>query len=332
MLKILLTLALFITFVSSSSFTSIQKKDILKAHNIERLKAKKPAVVGKMPKLTWSAPLEKIALKYAKLCTFQHNANRGSTVGENIFASVGPFVATTPVTSVNSWISEKSKYTYKKVTLENFAPTGHYTQVIWQTTTKVGCAYQNCNKNTPFSGYGPNWVIVVCDYSTSGNKINSYPYEAKGYTTVLEREEEEGLNWETTLSSSCRYNTEEALDKLNNANIRTSSSGRCNNRNNKKCTGLDTIRCNTLDGIIGFKQASGCNVVITGGTEKGHASSTMSHWNGYKVDISLSSCVTNYITSKYKRSGTRSDGSPLYKNKNGDIFAKEGNHWDITFL
>jgi pathogenesis-related protein 1 len=194
-MRTIIALALLITLVSSALFNSSQKTEILNTHNNERLKAKTPPVVGTMPKLTWDKPLQTIANNYAALCTWKHNANRGSNIGENLYASTGVLLPTTPVASVNSWIAEKSKYTYQKVSAANFAPTGHYTQLIWQTTTKVGCAYQNCNKNSPFaSSYGPNWVFVVCDYSTSGNVLTKYPYTAKGYTatsTLEETEDEE---------------------------------------------------------------------------------------------------------------------------------------------
>lgn len=49
--------------------------------------------------------------------------------------------------------------------------------------------------------------------------------------------------------------------------IRVSSSGGCSDRYNSRCTSLDSIRENTINGIITFKNANGCPVTITGGTE-----------------------------------------------------------------
>lgn len=40
------------------------------------------------------------------------------------------------------------------------------------------------------------------------------------------------------------------------------------------------------------------NIVLNQGTETGHASGTQSHWNGYKLDISLNTCNNNHIQSK----------------------------------
>jgi len=123
----------------------------------------------------------------------------------------------------------------------------------------------------------------------------------------------------------------DAAKALSGAGISTSSSGGCSTRSNPKCTSLDQINSNTINGLIAFKRASGCSVVVTGGSETGHASGTYSHYNGYKADISLNACVDKYITSNFQNIGKRGDGAMQYKNSAGSIFAKEGNHWDILF-
>ncbi len=46
--------------------------------------------------------------------------------------------------------------------------------------------------------------------------------------------------------------------------------------------GLDRINSGTVSTIITLKNASGCAINITGGTEVGHASGTYSHYNGYR--------------------------------------------------
>ena len=114
--------------------------------------------------------------------------------------------------------------------------------------------------------------------------------------------------------------------------IAISSSGGCSDRLNSKCTSLEQINCKSIKGIINYKKVSGCSITITGGSETGHSSGTYSHWNGYKLDISVSTCHSNYITSKYTYVGQRpGDNAALYKDPSGNQFALEGNHWDITF-
>ncbi len=65
--------------------------------------------------------------------------------------------------------------------------------------------------------------------------------------------------------------------------------------------------------------------------ETGHGRGTHSHSNGYKIDISLNPCINSYITKQFSHIGKRGDGAALYKASSGNVYAKEGNHWDIAF-
>ncbi|HET8842455.1 MAG TPA: peptidoglycan-binding protein [Ktedonobacteraceae bacterium] len=132
-------------------------------------------------------------------------------------------------------------------------------------------------------------------------------------------------------SSSGKLSQSQAASMLHNAGVAVSSSGNCSTRSNAHCTSLDQIRAATINGVIAFKNHSGCAVTVTGGTEVGHASGTYSHYNGYKVDISHTSCVTNYIHSHFTYKGLRGDGAPMYDDASGNRYADEGNHWDITY-
>ena len=108
--------------------------------------------------------------------------------------------------------------------------------------------------------------------------------------------------------------------------------GATGSRTNSTCTSFDQINDTTVNGIITLKRASGCAMTITGGTETGHASGTYSHFTGYKVDISFSTCIGNYIVNNFTYQGKRGDGAPLYKSAAGNLYAKESNHWDITYF
>lgn len=119
--------------------------------------------------------------------------------------------------------------------------------------------------------------------------------------------------------------------RLNENGVTLRSSGNCTDRNNRRCTSVDSIRQETVDGLIAFRDAVGVDLVMTGGTEVGHEAGQYSHWNGYKVDISLNPTVNQYIENNFTHVGQRSDGAELYRDANGNEFAREGNHWDITF-
>lgn len=140
------------------------------AHNEARAK------VG-VPPLEWDPALATIAKNWVQQCVdneapsglVDHNAGRSSTypvyVGENIYASSG--TATGPG-AVASWVSEAPNYDYASNTCASGKICGHYTQVVWRATTKVGCALYNCAGLTYSS-------TVVCDYGPGGND-GSRPY------------------------------------------------------------------------------------------------------------------------------------------------------------
>ena len=115
------------------------------------------------------------------------------------------------------------------------------------------------------------------------------------------------------------------------AGISWTSSGGCTTRSNPTCTSFEGIRQTTIDGGITLKRASGCALTITGGTEVGHASGTYSHYNGYKLDFSRTTCLTSWIHGTYTYIGLRGDGAPMYRAASGNVYADEGNHWDVTY-
>jgi hypothetical protein len=103
--------------------------------------------------------------------------------------------------------------------------------------------------------------------------------------------------------------------------ITASSSGGCTTRSNRRCTSYQGIRSGTVDGVITLKRASGVtSLVITGGTEVGHASGTYSHYNGYKVDVRPSRVLDNYIKTSFTRIGNRGDGYPQWRAPSGNIY------------
>lgn len=119
-------------------------------------------------------------------------------------------------------------------------------------------------------------------------------------------------------------------DILRGNGIRWTSTGGCSNRKITTCTSFENIRWGTVKGLIGFAESSGCDITVTGGTERGHASGTYSHWNGYKADIAPGRCVDRAIK-RHPFAGVRGDGAKLYRSPDGALFAREKDHWDVTF-
>lgn len=134
-----------------------------------------------------------------------------------------------------------------------------------------------------------------------------------------------------TATAVTKLSDSSAASQLSASGITRSSSGGCTYRYNSTCTSYEQINQSTVSGIKTYRSVSGCAVNITGGTEVGHASGTYSHFNGYKVDISRSTCNDNYIRNNYAYAGLRGDGYPMYKAASGNVYTNEGSHWDITY-
>lgn len=126
-----------------------------------------------LPALEWEPALAATAAAWVAQCQgsgplIDHNANRSQGhpyyVGENIFASSGNATA---AQAVQSWAAEGANYNYASNSCSGTC--GHYTQIVWRATIKVGCAKGNCpNKQYPST--------IVCDYGPGGNISNQKPY------------------------------------------------------------------------------------------------------------------------------------------------------------
>ncbi len=126
----------------------------------------------------------------------------------------------------------------------------------------------------------------------------------------------------------------QAAARLKAADISVWSSRNCSDKNGKGCTSFTGIRTATINGVIGLKRASGCDITITGGTEAGHSTKGKhSHGNGYKVDLRLTDCVTHYIERHATRGPDRGDDHAPQWTAAGVTYAKETakHHWDITY-
>ena len=65
------------------------------------------------------------------------------------------------------WMSEASSYDYAS---GNIGSAGHYTQVVWRDTQKVGCGASTCNIQ------GFDGIYWVCNYDPPGNLVGRRPY------------------------------------------------------------------------------------------------------------------------------------------------------------
>lgn len=136
---------------------------------------------GPLPALEWDPQLAATAAAWLGKCqdsdgdgAVDHNAGRSTGhpfyVGENIFASTGAATARDAVFhAMYGWASEQAHYHYATNACDAGATCGHYTQVVWRATQKVGCALGSC-PGLKFAS------TIVCDYGPGGNVNNQKPY------------------------------------------------------------------------------------------------------------------------------------------------------------
>ena len=138
---------------------------ILEIHNRER------AAVG-VPPLTWSDTLAASAQPWAEhVATINDMVHSDDfSYGENIagqsHGNSPPGSLETLIKMVESWAVEKENWQGGVLTEENWAPAGHYTQMVWKDTKQVGCGVTAASVND----------YLVCHYSPTGNSIGIAPY------------------------------------------------------------------------------------------------------------------------------------------------------------
>ncbi|PKI49231.1 hypothetical protein CRG98_030380 [Punica granatum] len=115
-------------------------QDYLNAHNAARRQ------VGVRP-MAWDDKLATYARNYANKhigdCKMVHS---GGPYGENLAWSSGDMSGTA---AVKMWVC------------------GHYTQVVWGKSVRLGCAKVRCNSGGTF---------IVCSYDPRGNIVGQKPY------------------------------------------------------------------------------------------------------------------------------------------------------------
>ncbi|SDN07756.1 hypothetical protein [Allokutzneria albata] len=150
--------------------------------------------------------------------------------------------------------------------------------------------------------------------------------------SVPEAQRLAGFTPPATDRSGVKLSHATAVARLTAAGIGIWSSGNCSDRLNPNCTSFEQINSGTIDGIVTLRNASGCALVATGGTEDAHGSHAgYSHWNGYKIDFRRNDCVEGYIRRTFAKVVPPTFGIEQYKAPSGNVYTNESDHWDVLY-
>jgi len=128
--------------------------------------------------LVWDENLANIALEIAQSCVYAHNTQAGGGgYGQNIGAGVGQLDIPAMVTN-EMYNGEINSYPLPygvEPDMSDFESWGHYSQIVWKSTTSVGCAWVDCgSQGLSGVGSGVSPTFVVCNYSPPGNFGGEY--------------------------------------------------------------------------------------------------------------------------------------------------------------
>lgn len=137
--------------------SAADKAAYLNGHNTVRARHNAKALV-------WSDTLANAAQNWANRCKFQHSGGAVGAYGENLYAGTGSLG--TVANGLNSWANEVSQYN------PNSPVASHWTQMVWKSTTQIGCASAQCD-----GIFDPKYgkaAFHVCEYSPPGNYGGQY--------------------------------------------------------------------------------------------------------------------------------------------------------------
>lgn len=169
--RILSIVLLMTCFVPSCfAITQSQRNAILSSHNLVRSEYH-------LPKLIWDTKIEKQAQEWAstmmKNNTLAHSPSTFRRwMWENIYSIVssGQRIISDGSDATMLWYSEQPGYDSITNSCRIGSVCGHFTQMIWKTTQRIGCGQSTKKKGNTTTIY---WV---CQYDPPGNYEWQRPY------------------------------------------------------------------------------------------------------------------------------------------------------------
>ncbi|XP_055993344.1 peptidase inhibitor 16 isoform X2 [Sorex fumeus] len=154
----------------AAALSDDERHTMLQLHNWYRAQVHPPA--ANMLRMRWDPELAAFAKAYAEKCVWGHNKERQRR-GENLFAITDRGLDV-PL-AVQEWHLEHEHYNFSSNACNASQVCGHYTQVIWARTERIGCGSHFCEKLEGIEE--TNIHLLVCNYEPPGNVKGQRPYQ-----------------------------------------------------------------------------------------------------------------------------------------------------------
>lgn len=129
--------------------------------------------------LEWDDELSRVAQSHADQCIFEHECSdcrrvERFGVGQNLFISFQSNFNERVQwrRAIKAWYEEVAEFSNQHINPFRFStPVGHYTQMMWWNTVKIGCGF------TMYQEGGWWKKLYTCNYGPGGNIISSSMYQ-----------------------------------------------------------------------------------------------------------------------------------------------------------
>ncbi|KAG9278387.1 peptidase inhibitor 15 [Astyanax mexicanus] len=155
---------------------------ILDYHNKVRANVFPPA--ANMEYMVWDESLARSAEAWAAACIWDHGPPYLLRyLGQNLSVRTGNYRSILQL--VKPWYDEVKDYVFPyprdcnpRCPMRCYGPMcTHYTQMVWATSNRVGCAINVCYNMVVWGSVWREATYLVCNYSPKGNWIGEAPYK-----------------------------------------------------------------------------------------------------------------------------------------------------------
>ncbi|XP_032378034.1 peptidase inhibitor R3HDML [Etheostoma spectabile] len=146
---------------------------LLDYHNRVRSQVFPPA--ANMEFMLWDEGLAESAASWASRCVWDHGPTHVMRhMGQNLSVTSGRYQSITDL--VQSWYEERHHFSFPNRCSGSVC--SHYTQMVWASTNRVGCAVRKCSHMSVFGSTWREATLLVCNYSIKGNWVGEAPYKS----------------------------------------------------------------------------------------------------------------------------------------------------------